>query len=98
MITLDLSLTNKKLYENCEIEELAGKLILKTPIKEAINIIGRNANNIISEMVGKETEITLTGSMAIWAYLVIFHLVVHLFERIYYADGKGNKVLVAAHG
>jgi hypothetical protein len=98
MIVIDLSLNNKELYAGCEIEEVAGKLNLKTPVNYALNIIGKNLNNIIANILGKESEVTLTGGMAIWAYLLVFHLVVHRFNRVYYDDGKGNRVLIAAHG
>ena len=43
-------------------------------------------------------EVTLTGSMAIWAYLVAFHFLHGKTKRIYYEDGRGVRVLVAAHG
>ncbi len=48
--------------------------------------------------VYKPKEVTLTGPMAVWAYLVVFHAVVHKTRRVYYDDGHGNRVLVAAHG
>lgn len=96
---LDISLTNQAIYAGCAIEEVAGRLALMTPVTEAVNIVGRNAKQIVDELVtdGVE-ELTLSGAMAIWAYLVVFHLVVHRFRRVYYDDGKPNgKVLIAAH-
>jgi hypothetical protein len=43
-------------------------------------------------------EITLTGAMAVWAYLAIFHIVVHRFRHVYYDSGRPDgKVLIAAH-
>lgn len=98
MIKIDLSLNNKRLYDGCNIEEVAGKLNLVTPIEKATNIIGKNAEAIVVNLAGTDTEITLTGGTAIWVYLIVFHIVIHRFSRIYYDDGKGNKVLVAAHG
>ncbi len=95
----DLSLNNNALYEGCEIQEVAGRLALMTKPNEGANIVGRNANKIVDELVkdGVE-EITLSGAMAIWAYLVIFHIVVHRFRKVYYDDGKADgKVLIAAH-
>jgi hypothetical protein len=97
--TLNLSLINHPLYAGCDIQEVAGRLVLITPVTEAVNIVGRNARQIVDELVtdGVE-ELTLSGAMAIWAYLVVFHIVVHRFRRIYYDDGKPNgKVLIAAH-
>jgi hypothetical protein len=96
---LDISLSNQALYTGCAIEEVAGRLALMTPVNEAVNTIGRNAKQIVDELVtdGVE-ELTLSGAMAIWAYLVVFHIVVHRFRRVYYDDGKPNgKVLIAAH-
>jgi len=91
---IDLSLTNAHLYKGCEIEEVAGRLNLKTPIEEGIKIVGRN----VAAMNLHGNEITLTGPMAVWAYLVVFHAVVHRFARVYYDDGRNKPVLVAAHG
>ena len=97
--TLNLALTNTELYAGCAIEEVAGRLTLLTPVHEATNLIGRNAQKLIEQMVTEGAEeLTLTGAMAIWAYLVVFHCAVHRFRRIYYVDGKaGDKVLIAAH-
>ena len=40
----------------------------------------------------------LTGGMAIWAYLAVFHYLHGRTKRIWYEDGRGERVLVAAHG
>ena len=94
MLVLDLSLKNAALYKGCEIEEVAGRLNLKTPIAEAVNVVGKN----VAGMNLSGNEITLTGAMAVWAYLVVFHAVVHRFSKVYYDDGRSGAVLVAAHG
>ena len=96
---IDISLNNARLYAGCGIQEIVGRLVLVTPVPEAVNIVGRNAKQIVDDLVsGGAEEITLTGAMAIWAYLVVFHIVVHRFRRVYYDDGKPNgKVLIAAH-
>jgi hypothetical protein len=94
MINLDLSLNNVDLYAGCEIEEVAGRKNLTTPVSEAVNIVGKN----IADMNLHGDEITLTGAMAVWAYLIVFHAVVHRFRRVYYDDGRNGSVLVAAHG
>lgn len=96
MYIINLGLNNEVLYANCEIEEVAGRLNLKTPVDEAVNIVGRNINKLINDV--DEREVTLTGPMAVWSYLVVFHAVVHRFSKVYYDDGRGNCVLVAAHG
>jgi hypothetical protein len=98
-VELDLSLANARLYAGCDIQEVAGRLALTTPIVEAVNIVGRNAKKIVDDVVASGVEeITLSGAMAIWAYLVVFHIVVHRFRRVYYDDGKPKgKVLIAAH-
>ncbi len=97
--TLLLSLSNAELYDGCDIQEIAGRLTLMTPAHEAVNIIGRNARLIIERLVADGVEeITLTGAMAIWAYLVVFHSAVHRFRQVWYDDGKpGGRLLVAAH-
>ena len=94
MTVIDLSLKNEALYKGCKIEEVAGRLNLVTPVAEAINIVGKN----VAEMQLKGDEITLTGAMAVWAYLIVFHAVVHTFTKVYYNDGRNGAVLVAAHG
>ena len=94
METINLSLQNNDLYKGCEINEVAGRQNLVTPITDAVNIVGRNINNM--GLCGE--EITLTGPMAVWSYLVVFHAIVHRFNRVYYNDGRNPAVLVAAHG
>ncbi|MFN7949863.1 MAG: hypothetical protein U0Z53_31230 [Blastocatellia bacterium] len=97
--TFNLSLTNTDLYAGCAIEEVAGRPVLTTPVNEAVQHVGRNAQRLIDELVAVGVEeLTLTGAMAIWAYLVVFHCAVHRFRRVYYDDGKpGGKVLIAGH-
>ena len=94
MTTIDLSLKNAALYEGCNIEEVAGRLNLATPINKAVNIVGKN----LTKMNLSGEEVTLTGPMAVWAYLITFHAVVHRFRRVYYDDGRSGPVLIAAHG
>ena len=96
---IDLSLNNKELYAGCEIEEVAGRGNLKTPVKDAVNIVGRNIRGIVQAAPAADRiEVTLTGPMAVWAYLVVFHGVVHAFSKVYYDDGRSGPVLIAAHG
>lgn len=94
METINLSLQNNDLYKGCEINEVAGRQNLITPIAQAIEIVGRNVNKL--NLHGE--EITLTGPMAVWAYLIIFHAVVHCYSKVYYDDGRNGAVLIAAHG
>jgi hypothetical protein len=94
---VDLALTNATLYEGCDIEEVAGRLNLTTPPSDAAAIVGRNVAAMVSAETDRDTVI-LTGPMAVWAYLIVFHAVVHAFRRVEYDDGRGNRVLVAAHG
>jgi hypothetical protein len=93
-VKLDLSLSNSLLYDELSIEELAGRLTLLTPPAEAIPVIARN----LSRLEIDPEEVTLTGGMAIWAYLVVFHVLHGRTKRVYYEDGRGARVLVAAHG
>lgn len=97
-MTIDLSLKNAALYEGCKIGEVAGRLNLETPVAEAVAIVGKNINKMAAETPASErSEVVLTGPMAVWSYLVVFHAVVHLFTKVYYSDGK-NQVLIAQHG
>ena len=93
---IDLSLRNQQLYAGCEIGEVGGRQTLLTDPAEAANIVGRNAAQII-EQAEDRTEVVLTGPMAVWAYLVVFHQVVHRFSRVIYDDGRGHRVLIAQH-
>ena len=96
---IDLSLKNAALYEGCVIEEVAGRLNLTTPVTEAINIVGRNVNKLVASIPAAERdEVELTGPMAVWSYIVVFHAVVHAFSRVTYNDGRSGVVVVAAHG
>jgi len=93
-MTLDLGLQNEQLYAGLVIEEVAGRKNLTTPIAQAVNVVGKN----VADMNLSGDEITLTGPMAVWAYLIVFHAVVHRFRRVFYDDGRNGRVLVAAHG
>ena len=96
---LDLSLKNAALWAGCKIEVVAGRDNLTTPIAEALECLGENVQKILADVPAKERdEVTLTGPMAVWAYLVAFHAVVHAFARVYYDDGRSGRVLIAAHG
>ncbi|MDD5032793.1 MAG: hypothetical protein PHC85_01600 [Candidatus Pacebacteria bacterium] len=98
MITVDLSLKNLQLYNGCEIGEVGGRQTLITEPFEASNIVGRNANAIVEATpADQRDEVVLTGPMAVWAYLIVFHQVVHKFRRVVYDDGRGGRVLVAQH-
>lgn len=94
---IDISLKNQSLYEGCEVEEVAGRLNLTTPVEEAVNIVGRNIAKMVNTSSDRD-EVTLTGPMAVWSYLIVFHAVVHSFKKVYYDDGRSGKVLIAAHG
>ncbi len=96
---IDLSLSNAALYAGCEIETVAGRGNLKTPVPQAVDLVGKNIHQILEAVPAVDrTEVTLTGPMAVWSYLVVFHGVVHRFSRVYYDDGRSGPVLVAAHG
>lgn len=95
----DLSLANSALYAGCSIETVAGRLNLKTPVGEAVNIVGKNANDIISATPAENRDkLVLSGPMAVWAYLIVFHAAVHVFREVYYFDGKNPEVLISRHG
>ena len=94
---INLGLNNEELYAGLAIEEVAGRLNLTTPVNEAVNVVGKNIAKLVASEDERD-EVILTGPMAVWSYLVVFHAVVHAFARCYYDDGRGNKVLIAAHG
>ena len=91
---IDLGLTKGELYAGCEIIEVAGRLNLTTPVDEAVNIVGRN----IAAMEIDPKKVVLTGPMAVWSYLIVFHSVVHRTSQVWYDDGRNDQVLLAAHG
>ena len=97
-VTIDLSLANAVLYAGCEISTVGGRATLVTDAAAASNLVGANAGQIVAALsVADRDEVVLTGPMAVWAYLVVFHQVVHRFARVVYDDGRGNRVLVAQH-
>ena len=98
MLKINLGLDNEELYTGCTIEEVAGRKNLTTPVPEAIDIIGRNINNIVSNFTGKRDIVILTGPMAVWCYLIVGHAVIHAFREVRYDDGKDLVVTVAKHG
>lgn len=96
---IDLSLTNNDLYAGCNIESVAGRLNLVTPVTLAIEIVGHNINHLIMEIPREDRNaVTLTGPMAVWSYLVVFHAVVHAFTEVRYNDGRNASVIIARHG
>ena len=99
MTTIDLSLRNTALYKGCVIEEVAGRLNLKAPVEEAVALVGRNIAAIVQNTPPEARDsVTLTGPMAVWAYLVVFHAVVHSFSEVQYSDGRNATVVLARHG
>jgi hypothetical protein len=94
---IDLGLTNSALYSGCTIEEVAGRLNLTTPVTESINIVGRNIARMVAEEPDRE-QVILTGPMAVWSYLIVFHAVVHAFRVVVYHDGRNEPVIIAKHG
>lgn len=91
---LDISLDNSNLYAGLDIRLEAGKPNLRTSPDDAIPAMTANLDRLRID----PDEVVLTGSMAIWAYLVVFHYLHGRTRRIYYEDGIGNRILVAAHG
>ena len=99
MTTIDLSLHNEALYEGCLVEEVAGRLNLKTPVEEGVTLVGRNIAAIVQATPPEARDsVTLTGPMAVWAYLVVFHAVVHVYSEVRYSDGRNAAVVLARHG
>jgi hypothetical protein len=94
---IDLSLNNADLYEGCAIETVAGRLNLVTPMAEAIEIVGANVAKMVFDATDRRS-VMLTGPMAVWAYMVVFHAVVHAFREVSYNDGRNPTVVIARHG
>lgn len=95
---LDLSLANDVLYEGLERPLLAGKPTLTAAPEDAMAVLYRNLVGMEKAGLLDREEIVLTGGMAIWAFLAVFHFLHGKTKRVYYEDGRGQKVLVAAHG
>lgn len=93
-MTLDLSLANRELYAGLKVETLAGKATLLAEPGEAMRVMCEN----LERMQLDPDEVVLTGGMTIWAYLAAFHFLHGKTKRVYYEDGRGQRVLVAAHG
>jgi hypothetical protein len=96
-MNIDLSLANLELYAGCDIENIAGRFNLKTQVADTVQIVGSNIAIIVSGIDRKDrNEVTLTGPMAVWSYLVAFHTVVHSFSSVWYDDGRNAPVLIAS--
>jgi hypothetical protein len=91
---LSLSLDNEALYRGLDIAVEAGRRNLRSTPEEAIAVMAGN----LAAMDIDPAEVVLTGAMAIWAYLVVFHALHGRTRRIWYQDGLGQRILVAAHG
>lgn len=99
MLKIDLSLGNETLYSGLIIEEVAGRKNLTTPVAEAVGVVGRNIAAIVAATPQDQRDVvTLTGPMAVWAYLLVFHAVVHAFGEVRYEDGRTQSVTIAKHG
>jgi hypothetical protein len=98
MVNIDLGLSNAALYAGLRVEEVGGRLTLMDKPAEAANTVGRNAQAVVAATPAEGRDVVvLTGPMAVWAYLIVFHVIVHAFGEVWYDDGKGNRVLIAKH-
>ena len=96
---IDLSLSNELLYQGCNIESVAGRLNLTTPVAEAVGIVGVNVAAMVAAVPASERgTVVLTGPMAVWAYLIVFRAVAATFGEVVYDDGRGQPVVVARRG
>ena len=94
---INLGLNNHELYKGCQIERIAGRDNLTTPVADAIEIVGNNIANLVTAETDRQT-VTLTGPMAVWSYMIVFHAVVHAFREVQYDDGRNEPVVIARHG
>jgi hypothetical protein len=101
MLEINMSLANAELYQGLQIEEVGGRSNLKIEdAATAANIVGRNAQKMVDAHFnegGSSDTVILSGPMAMWSYLLVFHSVVHRFKEIRYHDGKLTWI-VARHG
>jgi hypothetical protein len=97
---IDISVsTDNRLYDGCSITMVAGRANLTTPVADAVNLVGSNIHAMIAGLSAEERDqVVLTGPAPVWAYLVVFHAVVHRFRTVSYNDGRSGDVLIAAHG
>ncbi|HAR64169.1 MAG: hypothetical protein DKM50_00900 [Candidatus Margulisiibacteriota bacterium] len=91
---LDISLNNADLYQGVAIHEAGGRLAIDLS-DDVLNQIGRNAGDLMAGIEDR-SEITLTGAAPIPVYLVVFHIVVHRFRKVYY-DNEMYNLLIARH-
>jgi hypothetical protein len=84
MMVLDVSLTNSQLYQGLEIELDAGRLNLRTPPAQAIPVMVANLQKVAID----PEEVVLTGRMAIWAYLAVFHELHGRTRRVFYSEPR----------
>ena len=96
---IDLGLGNADLYAGLTVSTVAGRSNLAHDPHDAIHVVGENIERILSRVPGADRRaVVLTGPMAVWAYIVVFHACVHRFDSVYYDDGRSGPVLVAQHG
>lgn len=102
MVYIDVSLSNKVLWKDCEVLNVCGENKLVTPVEVAVNILGRNLNSMFTGERFQEHKdlpsVILCGSMAVWAYMIVFHAVIPHFRQVYYYDGSNTPLLIASAG
>lgn len=94
MTKLNIGFDNNAVWAGCNVESVAGRYNLTTPIADAINVVGAN----VAAMNLSGDEIEITGGCPVPITLIVYHVVLHRFKKVWYRDGKGDVFLVAAHG
>lgn len=95
---LDLSCNpSNPLWAGCEFSEVGGRFNMTTDLNSASNSVGRNVAASVKSFEGDRSVVTLTGPAPVWAHLVAFHQVVHVFGRVEYDDGRNPAFPIAAH-
>lgn len=99
-LTIDLSIsTDSPVYAGVDITQAGGRANITTEPQAAADRIGAAVNAIVHDTPPQERHtIVLTGAAPIWAYAVAIHAALHACTRLYTDDGRGHRVLVAAHG
>ena len=96
---IDLEFGNEELYLGCDICEEGGERVIKTLPHFIKSIIKANVKRIIESDKGNHEEIILFGPLVasndIWIYMIVSHVVIHHYRKIWYDNGRGDYILIA---
>jgi hypothetical protein len=98
MLTINIALDNKALYQGCTVHRPAGKRPrIDTTMFDGIDIVKQNAEGIFASWglsPGKKGDsLLLTGSMLSWATIAVVVAATTFFNEIHYEDDSGRKMV-----